>query len=103
MRQLIVIGTPVSIAIFTESGPSLRRRFRWVVISTTAVAGHQIPLQVATVLFMIPFCIGTAVSVRVGHTLGRNDLPHWASRCYRHAARKRGRGDCYDCGGRHSV
>ncbi|UVO35646.1 hypothetical protein KUL72_30135 [Bradyrhizobium arachidis] len=44
------------------------------VISTTAVAAHQIAFQVATALCMIPFCIDMAVTVRVGHALVRNDL-----------------------------
>ncbi|WP_347340028.1 MATE family efflux transporter [Bradyrhizobium cajani] len=74
MRQLIVIGTPVSVAIFMESGLFSATALLMGVISTTAVAAYQIAFQVATALFMIPFCIGMAVSVRVGHALGRNDL-----------------------------
>ncbi|WP_439397677.1 MATE family efflux transporter [Bradyrhizobium sp. PMVTL-01] len=74
MRQLIVIGTPVSVAIFMESGLFSATALLMGVISTTAVAAHQVAFQVATALFMIPFCIGMAVSVRVGHALGRNDL-----------------------------
>jgi MATE family multidrug resistance protein len=41
-------------------------------ISTTALAAHQIALQVA-ILFMVPFGIGMAATVRVGHAVGRND------------------------------
>ncbi|WP_439397598.1 hypothetical protein ACRQ5Q_10710 [Bradyrhizobium sp. PMVTL-01] len=44
------------------------------VISTTAIAAHQIAFEVATALCMIPFCIEMAVTVRVGHALVRNDL-----------------------------
>ncbi|MBB4372942.1 MATE family multidrug resistance protein [Bradyrhizobium sp. cir1] len=74
MRQLIVIGMPVSVAIFMESGLFSAMALLMGLISTTAVAARQIAFQVATALFMIPFCIGMAVSVRVGHALGRNDL-----------------------------
>ena len=42
-------------------------------ISTTALAAHQIALQVTAVLFMVPFGIGMAATVRVGHAVGRND------------------------------
>src|SRR5262249_11788799 len=42
-------------------------------ISTTAIAAHQIALQVAAILFMIPYGISLAATVRVGHALGRND------------------------------
>jgi multidrug resistance protein, MATE family len=42
-------------------------------ISTTALAAHQIALQVTAILFMIPFGISMAATVRVGHAVGRND------------------------------
>ena len=43
------------------------------VISTTALAAHQIALQVAAILFMVPFGISMAATVRVGHAVGRSD------------------------------
>jgi MATE family multidrug resistance protein len=42
-------------------------------IGTTALAAHQIALQVTAILFMVPFGIGMAATVRVGHAAGRND------------------------------
>ncbi|MFX4978973.1 MATE family efflux transporter, partial [Acinetobacter baumannii] len=42
-------------------------------ISTTALAAHQIALQIAAILFMVPFGIGMAATVRVGQALGRGD------------------------------
>jgi MATE family multidrug resistance protein len=42
-------------------------------ISTTALAAHQIALQIAAVLFMVPFGISIAATVRVGHAVGRRD------------------------------
>ena len=42
-------------------------------ISTTALAAHQIALQIAAILFMVPFGIGMAATVRVGHAVGRSD------------------------------
>ncbi len=52
MRQLIVVGTPISIAILMESGFSSAAALLIGAISTTAVAAHQIAFQVSTVLFM---------------------------------------------------
>lgn len=37
---------------------------------TTALAAHQIALQIAAILFMAPFGIGMAATVRVGHAVG---------------------------------
>jgi MATE family multidrug resistance protein len=42
-------------------------------ISTTALAAHQIALQITAILFMVPFGISQAATVRVGHAVGRND------------------------------
>jgi MATE family multidrug resistance protein len=42
-------------------------------IGTTALAAHQIALQVASILFMVPFGISLAATVRVGHAVGRRD------------------------------
>ena len=42
-------------------------------IGTTALAAHQIALQIAAILFMVPFGISMAATVRVGHAVGRGD------------------------------
>jgi len=46
---------------------------RAIRISTSAVAAHQIALQVAAILYMVPFGIALAASVRVGQAVGRRD------------------------------
>ena len=42
-------------------------------ISTSALAAHQIALQIAAILYMVPFGISMAATVRVGHAVGRRD------------------------------
>lgn len=44
-------------------------------ISTSAHAAHQIAVQVASILFMIPFGVSMAATVRTGHAVGRKDGP----------------------------
>ncbi|MNF61295.1 Multidrug resistance protein NorM [compost metagenome] len=41
-------------------------------LGATVVAGHQIALNVSSLVFMIPYSLGMAVTVRVGQALGRN-------------------------------
>jgi MATE family multidrug resistance protein len=74
MRELIVIGVPISFALMLEWGlfSSAALLVGW--IGTVALAAHQIALQVATILFMVPFGISLAATVRVGHAVGRRDL-----------------------------
>jgi MATE family multidrug resistance protein len=73
MRRLIVIGAPISIAFLLEYGMFGAAAFLMGVIGTTALAAHQVALQVTAILFMVPFGIGMAATVRVGHAIGRND------------------------------
>ncbi|MHB8269121.1 MATE family efflux transporter [Bradyrhizobium sp.] len=75
MRQLIVIGAPISIAFHLEYGLFGAAGLLMGLIGTTALAAHQIALQIAAILFMVPFGIGMAATVRVGHAVGRNDAP----------------------------
>jgi MATE family multidrug resistance protein len=75
MRQLIVIGAPISIAFLLEYGLFGAAGLLMGLIGTTALAAHQIALQIAAILFMVPFGIGMAATVRVGHAVGRNDAP----------------------------
>lgn len=73
MRQLVVIGAPISISFLLEYGLFGAAGLLMGVISTTALAAHQIALQVAAVLYMVPFGIAMAATVRVGHAVGRGD------------------------------
>ena len=73
MRQLIAIGAPISIAFMMEYGLFSSAALLAGLIGTTALAAHQIALQVTAVLFMVPLGIGMAATVRVGHAVGRND------------------------------
>ena len=70
---MIAIGLPISGALMLEWGlfSSAALLMGW--IGTTALAAHQIALQVATILFMVPFGISLAATVRVGHAVGRRD------------------------------
>src|SRR5688572_33413452 len=42
-------------------------------LGTTIVGGHQIAINFASITFMVPLGIAMAVTVRVGHALGRGD------------------------------
>ena len=75
MRQLIEIGAPISISFLLEYGLFAAAALLMGLISTTALAAHQIALQIAAILFMVPFGVGMAATVRVGHAIGRGDGP----------------------------
>jgi MATE family, multidrug efflux pump len=73
MRQLVVLGAPISTSFLLEYGLFGAAGLLMGLISTTALAAHQIALQIAAILFMVPYGIGMAATVRVGHAVGRRD------------------------------
>jgi MATE family, multidrug efflux pump len=73
MRQLIAVGAPISIAFLLEYGLFGAAGLLMGLFGTTALAAHQIALQIAAILFMVPFGVGMAATVRVGHAVGRDD------------------------------
>lgn len=73
MGRLIVIGAPISLSFLLEYGLFGAAGLLMGLISTTALAAHQIALQVAAILYMVPFGISMAATVRVGHAVGRGD------------------------------
>jgi MATE family multidrug resistance protein len=73
--QLIVIGAPISAAFLLEYGLFAAAAVLMGWIGTSALAAHQIALQTAAIMFMVPFGISMAATVRVGHAVGRGDAP----------------------------
>lgn len=72
LRQLLAIGAPMSMSLM-GAGAFSAAALMASQISTSALAAHQIALQVTIVLSMIPLAISMAAAVRVGHAVGRND------------------------------
>jgi MATE family multidrug resistance protein len=73
LTELTVIGAPISVSFALEYGLFGSAALLMGLISTVAVTAHQIALNVAAVLFMVPFGIGMAATVRVGHAIGRGE------------------------------
>jgi MATE family, multidrug efflux pump len=73
MRQLVAIGAPISLSFMMEYGLFSAAALLMGLISTTALAAHQVALQTTAILFMVPYGISMAATVRVGHAVGRHD------------------------------
>jgi MATE family multidrug resistance protein len=73
MRELIVVGAPISGSFLLEYGLFSCAALLMGWIGTTELAAHQIALQVAAILFMVPYGISMAATVRVGQAVGRGD------------------------------
>src|SRR6478609_7322935 len=73
MRQLVIVGAPISLSFLLEYGLFGAAALLMGLISTTALAAHQVALQITAILFMVPYGISMAATVRVGHAVGRFD------------------------------
>jgi MATE family multidrug resistance protein len=73
LAKLVAIGLPISGSLLLEYGLFAAAALLMGRIGTAAVAAHQIALQVAAILYMVPFGIATAATVRVGQAVGRRD------------------------------
>lgn len=72
LRRLLAVGVPIGIAIFAEASIFSVIALLIGSLGATVVAGHQIALNISSLVFMVPLSLGMAVTVRVGQALGRN-------------------------------
>ncbi len=73
LRSLVAVGLPISGALLMEFGLFGSAALLIGQFGTSALAAHQIALQTAAALFMIPLGMSMAATVRVGHAVGRGD------------------------------
>jgi len=71
--RLFAIGTPISGTFMLEYGVFAAAALLMGRLGTIELAAHQIAITVASILFMVPFGISLAATVRVGHAVGRRD------------------------------
>ena len=73
IKRLLGIGMPIGISVFAESSIFSVIALLIGGLGATVVAGHQIALNFASLVFMIPYSIGMAATVRIGQALGRGE------------------------------
>ena len=86
LRELTRIGAPIAGSMLAEGGLFVCAALMMGGMGATLTAGHQIALNYASFMFMVPLAISSATTIHVGHTLGRGDRERGA---LRRAARHR--------------
>lgn len=71
--KLIAIGAPIGLSILAEVSIFAVLAIIIAPLGATVVAGHQVALNLSAQTFMLPLSIGSALTIRVGFFLGRND------------------------------
>lgn len=69
-RNLLGLGLPIGISLFAETSMFLLIALLIGGLGAVVVASHQVTLNFTSIVFMVPFSLGLAITVRVGHNLG---------------------------------
>jgi MATE family multidrug resistance protein len=88
LQEILKLGMPISITIAAEAGLFSAVSILVGTRGADVAAGHQIALNFASTMFMIPLALSAATTVRVGQALGA---------CNYHAARTRGNTGIWAC------
>jgi len=75
LLRLLRLGAPIGGGNSMEVGIFALTSLLMGQIGTIALASHQVAINVASITFMIPLGISTAITTRVGQAIGRNDRP----------------------------
>jgi len=73
LKELLGIGAPIAGSILSEGGLFAVAALMVGTFGATVVAAHQIALNYASFMFMVPLAIHSATTIHVGHLLGRRD------------------------------
>ena len=68
---VLSVGLPIGMALFAEGGFFSVVTMLASRLSPEIIAAHQISLNVASVLFMVPLGMSMAITIRVGNAVGR--------------------------------
>ena len=74
IRYILGIGVPIGFTIFVEVSMFSVIALFLVPLGPVVVAGHQIALNVVSLLFMLPLSIGMALTLRVSFLMGARAL-----------------------------
>ena len=73
MTELFEVGIPIAMAYLFETGLFFAVTLLMGVISTDALAAHNVVLNVCAMTFMIPYALSQAATVRVGYAVGAGE------------------------------
>jgi len=73
LRQLLRIGVPIAFSLLSEGGLFVVAALLLGSMGATTTSAHQIALNYASLMFMIPLALHSATTIHVGHALGRHD------------------------------
>jgi len=74
LRELIRLGTPIAGSVLAEGGLFVVAALMMGAMGAVQTGAHQIALNYAAFMFMVPLAVSSATTIHVGHLLGRGDV-----------------------------
>ncbi len=74
IREILKIGLPHGFGVAAETGLFTVVSLMMGTFGVTAIAGHQIAINVASLTFMVPMGLSIAISIRVGLAKGKSNF-----------------------------
>jgi MATE family multidrug resistance protein len=75
LLRTLALGVPIGLQMLVEVGAFGGITLMAGLFGSTALAGHEIALNVASLTFMVPLGVATAGAVLVGRAVGAGDMP----------------------------
>lgn len=69
-REMFVLGLPIAVTITAEAGLFNAVSVLMGTLGAAITAAHQIAINFAATMFMVPLALSSAITIRVGHELG---------------------------------
>lgn len=73
-RRIMVVGTPIGAAYVMEHGLFGFSTLMMGWVGVTELAAHQIAMQILSIVFMVPFGLSQAATIRIGLAAGVRDM-----------------------------
>ena len=74
LKEIVWLGVPIAVTITAEAGLFNAVSILMGTLGPEITAAHQIAINFAATMFMIPLALSSAITVRVGYALGKGDL-----------------------------
>jgi len=74
LREIVSLGLPIAVMVTAEAGLFNAVAILMGTRGTEITAAHQIAINFAATMFMVPLALSSAITVRVGHELGAGEL-----------------------------
>jgi MATE family multidrug resistance protein len=70
LKEILILGVPIAVTITAESGLFSAVSIIIGTLGAEITAAHQIAINFASTMFMVPLALSAATTIRIGHALG---------------------------------